>query len=318
MISRHCPLSHPCADHLAHVPTLQVLSRATTTLAELHILRPSKWDLPLLAYFQCPPLRSLHISGMPERSSSLIRVSAQLRRLDLSCNDLTGIGALLQQLNGLTDLRLHSNPIGYQHKLFSAAEQSELESALAALSNLQSLLLNHCPPGPVTQALSQLTGLTQLSLEQQDVVPNPGPLVLPSCVKLTICDRVSVQHLACVDAPQLEHLQVTLALKGSDLDTLRRLCRGVLRACTHLSLWLLPTTPGVPFEEAKVAVLTVLKEEWQPTAEALQPTQSSSGDHADRTISSMSQQCRLRIHRIHLTRQCLSCLPTGLTHLSLM
>jgi hypothetical protein len=110
------------------------------------------------------------------------------------------------QLTGLTKLELHPFTLGYW--LFCASEQSELGSALAALSRLRSLLIDHAPPGPVAEALSQLTALTELCLMQQQAVPKPGPLILPIVKNLTfLMDSITAQHLVCITAPQLQHLK---------------------------------------------------------------------------------------------------------------
>jgi hypothetical protein len=231
----------------------------------------------------------------------------QLKALTLFTKSIKGASAIAQ-LTGLTQLELITVP---QSRMFSAAEQSELGSALAALSNLHSLYISHAPPGPVTQALSHLTRLTELTLYKQSIVANPGPLTLPSCVRLAIWNGISVRHLASMYAPQLQYLDASLALKPSDLDALRLLCRGVLRACNSLTIQL-----GKAWsKEDTVALMTVLSQDWQPSAEALQPIRSSleissSGTHPG--------QWSLQLEYAHCSRQCLELLPKGLGALDLL
>jgi hypothetical protein len=119
----------------------------------------------------------------------------------------------------------------------------------------------------VTQALSQLTALTDLFLWEQGLVNNPGPIVLPSVSRLSTGNsQVTVQHLPCITAPQLQQLKVfKLVLQPSDLGDLRRLCRGVLKACD--SLWL--DLPQAWSKEDTDALVAVLHQDWQAAEEAL-------------------------------------------------
>jgi hypothetical protein len=234
----------------------------------------------------------------------------QLRTLTLLSASIKGVSNV-GQLTGLTQLELRSVFPGQQ--LFSAAEQSELGSALAALSNLQNLLISNAPFGPVTQVLFQLTGLTQLVLSHQGLVHNPGPHVLPSCVKLTFWENIEVQHLVSIDAPQLLDLYVSLAVKPSDLDALRRLCRGVLRACSSLSIHLNKAWS----KEDTVALMAVLSKDWQPSAEALQPVRCSyMGLQESRTLA-LPRKWHLELWHTHCSCQCLKLLPKGLSSLHL-
>jgi hypothetical protein len=239
------------------------------------------------------------------RYAGFLQGCTQLKALSLYTNNIKGASALAQ-LTGLTQLELPSE------QLFSAEEQSELGSALAALSNLQSLLISHAPPGPVTQALSQLTGLTELTLTRQDLVPNPGPLILPSCVRLSFCPQwndIAIQHLRSTDAPQLRHLVVSLAVKPSDLDALALLCKGVLRACSSLAIHL----DKAWSKEDTVALMAVLSQDWQPAAEALQLLRCSIIGLERSCTSDLVEQWGLRLRDAHLSRQCLELLPRGLS-----
>jgi hypothetical protein len=232
----------------------------------------------------------------------------QLTRLGPHDNGVSRVGALAQ-LTGLTNLSLCHLP-GYNS--LPAAGQAALGSILSALSNLQCLHTHYAPPGPVTQALAQLTGLTELCLTEQDQAPNPGPVILPSCVKLTFLLSVSVQHLASTQAPKLQQLDVSLIVKPSDLDALRWLCKGMLTACSNLHLNLL----YIRSREDTAALMAVVSQEWQPSAEALQPLVSRHS--RPRTNSSRkSRQSSVELWHAHLSRKGLSLLPEGLAELTL-
>jgi hypothetical protein len=250
---------------------LQRVSKAMPSLTELHI---HQWaagrNLQLLPGVQWPSLRKLYVSAAQLDSCCLLPTLTQLKQLDLDSSSIRGVGALAQ-LTGLTRLKLCPDT----PKLFSAADQSELGGALAALSQLQCLRISHAPPGPVTHALSQLTALTELTLAQQDLVANPGPLVLPSCVKLSFFADMPLQHAASIKSSRLRHLDGSLTVQPSDIDTLRELCRGVLRACSPLSLIL-----GRAWsKEDTVALMAVLSQDWQLPAEALQPSVPTHNSH---------------------------------------
>jgi hypothetical protein len=262
----------------------------------------------MLAAVRLGMLRSLD-AHMDLSRAWFLQGCTQLKALTLCTYNFKGASAIAQ-LTGLTHLELGS---GSYSQLFSAAEQSELGGALAALTNLQSLHLSHAPPGPVTQALSQLTGLTELCLARQDLVVDPGPLILPSCLQLNLSCGISTQQLACIEAPQLCHLGgMQLALKPSDLGALRRLCRGVLRACSGLCLSLQHEWS----EEGTVALMAVLNQDWQPSAKALQPIRSSSIGN-DRSNGRPRRQLSLHLWHAYLSRQCLELLPKGLGSIDL-
>jgi hypothetical protein len=246
--------------------------------------------------------------------ASILQGCTQLEALTLVTSDVKGVSTIAQ-LTGLTQLELHSDTQGFLgQQLFSDEEQAELGSALAALSNLQNLLISHAPPGPVTQALSQLSSLTKLTLSQQDLVHDPGPLVLPSCVRLTINNSNSIRHLSSIQAPKLQHLAgVSLALTPNDLDSLRWLCRGMLRACTYLNLALYAWS-----KEDTVALMAVVSQDWRPSTEALQPIRSTGiGHNRICTSSDPPQQWTLQLWDSHCSRQCLELVPKGLAELSL-
>jgi hypothetical protein len=121
-----------------------------------------------------------------------------------------------------------------------------------------------------------------------------------------------VQHVASIEAPQLQHLDVSLTVQPHELGTLVELCRGVLQACSCLSLELRAWS-----EEDKDALMAVLSQDWQPSAEALQPVRSNSNGLYQTTNSKPPRQWSLELCSTHCTRQCLELLPQGLGSLYL-
>jgi hypothetical protein len=263
-----------------------------------------------------PSLTDLHFqTGAYRRNTQHLHTLTQLSNLRLHDSDITGVGALAQ-LTGLTNLGMREVPGYNSHEPLPAAGQAELGRALSALSNLQSLCISHAPPGPVTEALSQLTGLTRLTLCQQGLVTDPGPLVLPSCVRLSFLHRIPMQHLAVIDAPQLQHLgAVCLTVQLSDLGSLRRVCRGVLQACDDLKLAV--EDAWAWSEEDTVTLMTALSQDWQPSAEALQPLLPTCTACRKNACSGCPRYYSLDLMDAHLSRQCCSLLPLGLAGLSL-
>jgi hypothetical protein len=283
------------------------------SLTELRIQQMAAGqNLQLLASVRWPALRSLDVRVVQLDDCWFLQTVTQLKKLSLGCNSIKGMAALAQ-LTGLTSLQLRPGLQPDIPKQMSAAEQSELGSALSALTNLQNLRIGHAPPGPITQALAQLTALTELTLARQYLVSNPGPVVLPGCVNLSFELSTSVQHVASIQAPQLQHLDVSLTVQPSELTTLRQVCRGVLTACSSLSLRL-----GRAWsKEDTVALMTVLSQDWQPSAEALHPSVPTHINHHESTSSGCVTQCSLELWSAPLDRQCLSLLPKGLAVLSL-
>jgi hypothetical protein len=113
----------------------------------------------------------------------------------------------------------------------------------------------------------------------------------------------------------LQHLTLNasqLQLKPSDLDTLRRLCRGVLKACSTLSLDVRAWS-----KEDTVALMAVLSQDWQPSAEALQPIRSNSSSLETSSSSDATLRWSLELYQTHCSRQCLELLPKGLSALDL-
>jgi hypothetical protein len=110
------------------------------------------------------------------------------------------------------------------------------------------------------------------------VVQNQGPVVLPACVKLSCPGQVPLQHVASIEAPQLQHLDaLRLTVQLSEQGALRELCRGVLKACSSLSLVL---EGGRTWsKEDTVALMTVLSQDWQPSAGVLQASVTTRINH---------------------------------------
>jgi hypothetical protein len=315
----HCPVQHPCHADVSVPGSLccQQQTAAQDVFVSMPLLthliidqQLTEQNAQMLAAVRLDSLHRLDVR-MDLSHAWFLQGCTQLQALALYTNNLKGASAIAQ-LTGLTQLELWSKC----REQLSVPEQSELGSALAALSDIQSLLISHAPPGPVTEALSQLTGLTELALEKQGLVPNPGPLTLPSCVRLTLYYYISVQHLASIQAPKLQHLTLDicrLALCPSDLDSLRRLCRGVLGACSSLTLDLRTWST-----EETVDLMAVLSQDWQPTAEALQPVRcSSAGLQGSSSSSKPCRQWGLKLRFTHCSRQCLELLPKGLHSLCL-
>jgi hypothetical protein len=263
-----------------------------------------------------PSLANLDFhKGVCRRNTQHLHTLTQLSNLSLHDSDITGVGALAQ-LIGLTNLSLLEVPGYNSHEPLPAAGQAELGRALSALSNLQRLYIIHAPPGPVTDALSQLTALTQLVFERQGLVPDPGPLVLPSCVRLSFLHGMPMRHLTGIDAPQLQQLDGNFSVQRSDLGSLRKVCRGVLQACDDLKLAVEDAQAWS--EEDTVTLMTALSQDWQPSAEALQPLLSICTRCQQSSCSGCPRYCSLDLMDANLSCQCLSLLPKGLAELSLM
>jgi hypothetical protein len=136
--------------------------------------------IQLLAVVSLPLLNSLSLHDMCMQHACFLQPLTQLQALSLSYrNKMAGIAALTT-LTGLTRLKLDS--MCFEEEL-SAAEQLELGSTLAALQNLQRLTINHVSPGPVMEAVWQLTKLTKLELSCRDRVSIFG-LTTSQCLAL--------------------------------------------------------------------------------------------------------------------------------------
>jgi hypothetical protein len=277
-------------------------------------------NIELLAATPLPSLHSLYIPYMDLSNARFLTGCTQLQELSLGyMYHVKGVSALAQ-LTGLTSLKL-SGPhatIG-AHQQFAPEQQSELGSFLAALKGLRILDINFFPSGPVTQAVSQLTALTELILHHMDVAGNPGPVVLPSALSLRSCGNyVTPKHLADITAPQLLHLEAGMVPEPGDLNTLRLLCRGTLRAASILRLDL----QNKWSKEDTATLMAMLYQSWQASAQALCAAADDTLKREHGTCSSSSssnaRERELAVWRTCCSRQCLSLVSNALTRLKLM
>jgi hypothetical protein len=263
-------------------------------------------NIKLLAATPLLSLRTLDIPCLDLSNAQYLTSYTQLKELTLGYSEVKGASALAQ-LTALTSLRL--NAAAQRCLRFSPTEQSQLGSVLAALKGLRSLQITCLPPGPMTQAVSQLAALTEVVLLYQEVVENPGPIVLPSALSLRFQEgSFTPNHLCQIHAPQLQRLcswYSMIAAKPHDLDTLRWLCRGVLRAASTLALDL----KGNWSEQDTVTLMAVLHQDWQPSAQAMCSAEHSIVQHHD--------GWRLDLHGARCSRQCLSLVPVKLNSLYL-
>jgi hypothetical protein len=310
---------HSWRIQCATLAAAQAVLKATSHLS--HLTLDGDLDgqgVQVLAAAPLPSLHSLDIRSIDVCTAHFLTGYTQLKELSLGCVKVKGVTALTQ-LTALTSLRLsttESHPKQHIGRLLSPMEQFELGSVLAALQELRSLYITCLPPGPMTDAVSQLTALTQVTLVDQHLVGNPGPLILRSVLSLRLCDyNVTPNHLAQIHAPQLQHLAAALAPKPDELDTLRGLCRGALKAANTLTLNLKNSWS----KEETVALMAVLHQSWQPSTQALsQPDDDSWQLQHDICSGSTPREWRLELWKARCSRQCLSFIPNGLRRLHLM
>jgi hypothetical protein len=101
----------------------------------------------------------------------------------------------------------------------------------------------------------------------------------------------------------------TASLRGqkvlpSDIDALRRLCRGVLRACSSLSPNMRDWSGG-----DTIALMSVLSHDWQPSAEAMQPIKSNSTGLERRSSCNAPRQWSLKLGNTTAPASACSCYP---------
>jgi hypothetical protein len=189
-------------------------------LAHLTIWQKLTWHGAwMLSGVQLGALRSLRVE-MDLCHAWFLRGCTQLKALKVLTPNLEG-ASVFAQLTGLTRLQLQT--VSVHQGEVPAAEQSELGSALASLSNLHSLHVNVAPVGPVAHALSQLTAFTELTIH---LSTNLGFLTLPSCVKLTSLYYIAAQNLASIQAPKLQDVDAWVTLKLSDLGDTQAAMQG--------------------------------------------------------------------------------------------
>jgi hypothetical protein len=219
--------------------------------------------------------------------------------------------------------------------------QSQLASALTALTSLQRLQLPRVWEGPVAGALGQMAGLTQLvvNTRQQALA---GGLTLPRVQVLKV-RRAELRFTAALRAPQLRLLQgysdmpvrpvFRLQLPGGDLSTkqqggappltmLEQCAQGVLRCCNSLGI---EGNDGISDNTAEAA-LQVLGRAWRPDpslVDGSSPHGEAQNDADNRTGVRKARRpegsdgWRLELRAWQLSRRALAALPQGLTHLEL-
>jgi hypothetical protein len=205
---------------------------------------------------------------MEGQSVSVLANLTQLQSLVILGADLEQ-ASTLAQLTGLTHLCITCCATNRsQRGSWSVAVKQQLADALKGLTSLHSLDLEQIPPGPVAGALAGLTRLTTLTFER--MFPEQGHLVLRNIPSLQLTVPVTPEQLLCLDAPQLQSLEVQVKWTPGSADDLRRLCRGVLRACNNLTLQF-PSGGSQAVSAARegaVEWMSVLHNSWKPTMTA--------------------------------------------------
>jgi hypothetical protein len=246
--------------------------------------------------------------------------------------------SVLRQLTGLTSLRFpeRSDCDPDPPDLW----QSQLASALTALTRLQHMELQSVWDGPVATALGQVTSLTKLVLTRQQPQLSTG-LHLPG-VKVLWVKSTDIDFLSTLQASHLQHLQgyapesfeptieLDLPLGNQkrvqqQAALLERCARGALRHCNHLQICgrLDHLTP-----ELAVADLQAIGRCWRPdpslvdgSSPHLQPDLASTDVSASREETAAQQAeggWELTLEQFPCTKAALAALPQGLTRLKLM
>jgi hypothetical protein len=191
-------------DWLAAVKRLSNLT--TLKLIWLWDYKPGE-DVPssvFIALEHAARLRSL--AAMYSCNYPALSALTQLQDLTLSVPTTDSVPTTPQPTQDLSALsRLTSlTSLTFQSTCSKAPApqwQSQLASALTALTGLQRLQLPQVWEGPVAEALRQMPGLAQLELSQRQ--RGATTLRLPY-VKLLRLKVVDPSFLAAVDAPQLQ------------------------------------------------------------------------------------------------------------------
>jgi hypothetical protein len=129
--------------------------------------------IKLLTGVSLPLLNSLTVENISMQHAHLLQPLTQLQALSLQCVNIAGVTALTT-LTSLTRLK-----IGRLTFWDSAKERMRnsrmLGSTLVPLTNLQDLAIEYLSPGPLMEAMSQLTMLTKLTVGQQQHASMPDP-----------------------------------------------------------------------------------------------------------------------------------------------
>jgi hypothetical protein len=246
--------------------------------------------------------------------------------------------SVLRQLTGLTSLRFpeRSDWDPEPPDLW----QSQLASALTALTRLQHMELQRVWDGPVASALGQMTSLTKLVLTRSQP-PLPSGLHLPGVKVLSLVSG-GLDLPSTLRAPRLEHLQgyapasfeptFRFGLPACDQEQLQqqavlleRCARGALRHCNHLEIF----GCGIWTEELAVAYMQALARCWRPdpslidgSSPHLQPepvlaSSSFSASSEGRAAQQSRGGWELTLEMFPCTKAALAALPQGLTRLGL-
>jgi hypothetical protein len=239
--------------------------------------------------------------------------------------------SVLSQLTGLTSLRINH----LRGNIPSQLWESQLASALPALTRLQRLELPCARCEPLANALAQLVTVTQLGINS-DYFQTGNALHLPG-VQLLRLHHVDWGFLdSGLHAPQLRALMGTATKAGDSnglvipmdepdevlehMDLVERCAKGVLRHCNRLHL-----TSDLLNPEAETVNVTlqVLGSWWLPDPSLVDGSspliQASAGD-GDAGVEdpvTAAGGWHLRLSDVYLTRVALAALPQGLTHLEL-
>jgi hypothetical protein len=189
-----------------------------------------------------------------------------------------------------------------------------LAHLVVALSSLRKLTLPDVPPGPWTEALARLTGLSQLRLQRLGRDNAPHPIHLPS-VRVLTAHSVTARQLALITAPSLTRLlgfadpdhilpHMLLVCKKGQPNSVRVSASGLMRHCNRVAVSRLDLTgPFWPQAESH-ATLAALCQSWRPTASVM------GSDPATRVWDLYIQAMRFGQAEAALV-------PAGITHLTL-
>jgi hypothetical protein len=248
---------------------LQSISISSPSCCDASRLSPSQWQS--LCALRC--LTSLSLAA-PLHNFSPFTQLTQLTRLEVKLPDKQQV----QHADALTHLtRLEELHLDI-HLSMSLSMHGSVAHAVGAISSLRRLTLPDVPPGPWTDALARLTGLTQLNTHYLGISRAPHPIHLPSVRVLTTL-FVTARQLALITAPQLTRLEapgckepavshVGIVCEDAHSDSVRLSASGLLRHCSSVRphwLW------GAPWPSAAEshAVLAALCQSWRPTASAM-------------------------------------------------
>jgi hypothetical protein len=275
-----------------------------------------------------PQLAQLPLSQATQlQTLTLIDTHSRVQPLDLSpAAGLTNLTSLhythafclgitaLTTLTALTQLSILPHPAGSAARHYAKpTAQSALAAALPALASLKQLSLPYVQPEPLTDALSQLTSLTQLTLWHPTGISRATRLRLPTSLHVLELPWVDVSVLCgIITAPNLHHVTVSARLKSGQEAEFKQLSEGLLQHCADLSA---SGRQGMS-EKDMLGLMTVLKSTWKPTGAA----RARHADHLRRRHvmnHKDSLAWGLRVFQVACTQAVLQQVPPGITHLEL-